>query len=111
MGASGDATGDLLEVQVHTPGVATRQDQTGGLAMSRTDCAEDIGRFGFLVLRRPRPAAAAGPTPGDLGLLPDPGLVGPPELYGRTERQTCLDRRQLGGEVFLKSSIATSFWR
>jgi hypothetical protein len=51
-------------------GASRRQRQQG-----------DVGRhdqFG----RRAR--AALGPEPGELGLLPDPGFILPPQLYGRS---------------------------
>jgi len=67
-------------VQVHRRDVAEGQDQSRRLAFGRTDRAEDIDRLGSLVARGDRPRSAPGPTPGDLVLLPDPGLVGEPDF-------------------------------
>jgi len=78
--AWGDLSGDLGEVQVHGFGVAGGQDERGSLAISRADRAENIGRSGALIVRRRGPRAASCPAPGDLVLLPDPGLVCEPNL-------------------------------
>ncbi len=40
----------------------------------------------------------------------DAGLVLPPQLYARSLWELPLDLRQTGGEAFLKSAIAPSFW-
>ena len=45
------------------------------------DRPEDVGRGGSLVFRGARPRAPFGPSPGDLVLLADAGLVGEPDLY------------------------------
>ena len=73
---------DLVQVPLHGQGVAARQDEGGTDAALWADGAEDVGGLGPLVMgcRRARPPP--GPTPCDLVLLPDPGLVLPPDLYG-----------------------------
>ena len=60
---------------LHGLGVAAWQHETGPDAPGRTDCAEEIGRFGALVLRRGGSGAAPCPAPRELGLLPDPGFI------------------------------------
>jgi hypothetical protein len=62
-------------VQVHSVGVAERQDEAGGFALLRADRAEDVGRFGALIVRCRGTCSALRPSPRDLVLLPDPGLV------------------------------------
>jgi len=64
-----------------------------------------------LVVRGGRPGAAAGPAAGDLVLLPDPGLVGEPDLYGGgLDALRAGDLVQHGGEGLLKSATAPSAW-
>ena len=101
VGAGGDLRGDLLEVPLHGAGVASGQDQGGAGTSCRTDRAEDVGRLGTLVMRRPRSRSPARPAPGDLVLLADPGLVLEPQLYGRAGREPVADRRDRLGEAFL----------
>ena len=96
-------------MQVHRRDVAEGQDQPRRLAFGRTDRAEDIDRLGPLVARGDRPRAAPGPTPGDLVLLADAGLVGEPDLYALARRLAGRDLRQAGGEVFLKTAAASGF--
>jgi hypothetical protein len=42
--------------------------------------------------------------------LPNARLVLPPQLYLGVLREAVPDRRHLGGEVFLKASMANAFW-
>lgn len=49
-----------------------------------------------------------GPSTGQLVLLPDAGLILEPDLDLDTRADLFLDRRQFGGEVFLKFSIASA---
>ncbi len=107
MGIGGDGLGYLGEVQVHRRGVAEGQNQPRRLAFGRTDRAEDVGRLGALIVRGRRPRTAQGPTPGDLVLLADPGLVLEPDLYALARRLAGRDRRQTGREVFLKAAAAS----
>ena len=59
-------------------------------------------------LSRFLPKSSRYTSPRDLVLLPDPGLVLEPYLYGRTSREGCFDLVQLGGKApFLKASIAS----
>ena len=102
-----DLRGDLGQVKVHRPGVASRRDERGSLAVLRTDRAEDIGRGGSLVFGRARARAALGPTPGDLVLLADARLVREPYFYGAgIDALLPRDFVQAPGETFLKSSMA-----
>lgn len=109
VGVGGDRLGYLGKMQVHRRDVAERQDQLGRLAFGRTDRAEDVGRLGALIARRDRPRAAPGPTPGDLVLLADAGLVGEPDLYALARRLAGRDLRQTVGEGFLKTAAASGF--
>jgi hypothetical protein len=103
--------GDLGEVQAHCLCVAARQDETRTFAVLGANGTEDVGRGGALIRRRRRPRAALRPTPRDLVLLADAGLVGEPDLYMlRREGLLVRDRLQACGEAFLKSSIAPATW-
>ena len=56
-------------------------------------------------------AAAPRPAAGDLVFLADTGFILEPYLYGRVARKGRFDLCQLGCKaLFLKSSIAYSFW-
>ena len=110
MGPGRDLGGDLLEVPLHGPGVASRQHQGGPGAACRADGAEDVDRLGALVVRGAGPGPATRPAPGDLVLLADPGLVLEPDLYGRAGRELIADLRRRVREVFLNASIAGPFW-
>lgn len=85
---------------LHGLGVAAWRHETGTDAPGRTDRAEEIGRLGALVLRRRGSGAAPGPAPRELGLLPDPGFVLPPDLYVRVGRERCSDLLYLSWETF-----------
>src|SRR3954468_5521607 len=71
---------NLLQVQGHALGRAAGQNQARALALGRTDGPEEVGRGGPLVLGGGRARAAFGPASRDLVLLPDPGLIGEPDL-------------------------------
>ena len=109
VGIGGDGLGDFGKMQVHRRDVANGQDQASTLAFGRTDGAEDVGRLGPLIVRGDGTCAALGPTPGDLVFLADPGLVLEPDLYARAGRLAVRDRRQAGGELFLKAAAASGF--
>ena len=109
MGAWPHLGGDFVQVPLHGLGVAAGQDEGGADPALGTDGAENVGRFGALIVRRPRPTAAPGPAPRDLVLLADAGFVLPPDFYLGVCRQPGSDRLQFGGEAFLKSSTANSF--
>src|SRR4051794_16276147 len=100
---------DLGEVEAHRLSVAVRQDEAYGLARLGTDSAEDVGRRRPLVMRRRGSGAAPGPTPGDLILLPNSGLVGEPDLYGAGgDAFRARDFLQEGGKGLFKRSTAPS---
>src|SRR3954466_5872075 len=101
--------GDLVQVQGHALGRAARQNQASALAVSRADRAEDVSRLGSLIFRRCGASAAFGPAPRDLVLLPDPGLIGKPDLERLAAGLGLCDLLQTGGEVFLKAATAASF--
>jgi len=110
MGAGVDGFADLGEMQIHRRGIAPRHDQPRALAFGGADGTEYVSPLGALVVRCAGPGSLAHPTSSDLVLLPDPRLVLPPQLYFSASRETGPDFLHLGGEVFLKSSIANSFW-
>ena len=99
--------GDFGEVQVHRLGVAGGQDERGSLAIAGADSPEDVGGSGALIVRRRGPRSPSCPAPGDLVLLPDPGLVPEPDLYPvAIDPLVARDRVQALGERFLKASTA-----
>src|SRR5215210_3974087 len=63
------------------------------------------GRVPRLAQRRVIPACAGT----SLVLLPDPGLIGEPDLEGLAAHRLC-DRLQTGREVCLKAATAASFF-
>src|SRR6266436_4900910 len=88
-----------------------QRDERGALAVLGADGAEDIGRGGTLIVRCRGSRAAPGPASGDLVLLPDPGLVGRPDLYrGRIDLLVARELVHNCGEAFLKASMAPSAW-
>ena len=95
---------------LHGLGVAARQNETGTDPAFGADSAEDVGRLGALVMGCLRPRATLRPAARDLVLLTDARFVLPPNLYRGASTDCRADRRQLGGEGFLKSSSANSFW-
>ncbi len=109
MGAGIDGSADLSEMRLHRLGVAIGHDQTGTFGLCGTDGAEDVGPFGTLVVRRPRARTALGPSAGELVLLTYAGFVLPPQLNFDAFREFRADLSQLGGEVFLNASSASSF--
>jgi hypothetical protein len=95
-------------VQVHRVGIAERQDKAGGLAFLWADRSEDVGRSGALIVRCRGSRSALGPSPRDLVLLPDTGLVLEPDFYRRAAWEGRFDLVQLGSKApFLKASIAS----
>src|SRR4051812_28036777 len=106
-----DRLRNLLQVQGHALRGAAGQNHARALALSRTDGPEEVGRGGPLVLGGGRARAAFGPAPRDLVLLPDPGLIGEPDLDHLAMSLGLRKLLQTGGEVFLKAETAASFWR
>jgi hypothetical protein len=103
-----DRCADLLKVILHCGGITPGHDKGGALALRRANGAEDIGRDRALVVGSPGTRAALGPSTGQLVLLTDAGLILEPDLDLDTRADLFLDRRQFGGEVFLKFSIASA---
>ena len=107
MPAGGDLGGDLGEVQVHRLDVAGGQDESSTFAFLGADGTKNVGGSRALVARCCWPCAAFGPTPGDLVLLADAGLVGEPDFYLTGIDALVLgDFVQTGGKTFLKSAMA-----
>lgn len=111
VGAGSDVQGDLCQVQDHGVGVAERQNEAGRLALLRAYRAEDVCGFGALIVRCRGSRSPLRPSPRDLVLLADPGLVLEPDLYRCAARKGRSDFVQLGGKApFLKASIASGSW-
>lgn len=109
MSAWSYGSADLGQVQAHRCRVAAGQNEPRTFAMPGTDGAEEVGGSGALIARRRRPCASLGPAPGNLVLLPNPGLITEPDLYvGRSDAFLTRNFVQDGGETFLKCSIAPS---
>src|SRR5260370_4711827 len=102
--------GDLGQMQSHRSGIAARQDKTGPGSSCRADGAEDVGRACPLIVwgRGPRPAPC--PSPGDLVLLADPGVVLKPDLYRLARCVALGDLVEALGEVFLNAARASASW-
>lgn len=98
------------QMECHGRRRTARQHQGGSLALGWADGAEDVGRAGALVVRRAQPRATACPATGDLVLLPDPGFVLEPDLYGLACGLARRDLRQDRGEVFLNAEVAPLSW-
>ena len=109
MGARPHLGRDFIKMPLHRFGVAAGQDEGSADTASRTDGAEDIGRFGALVHGCRRPGSPFCPAPRQLGFLTDPGFILPPDFYFGAGRERAAQGCQLGWEVFLKSSTANSF--
>ena len=70
---------------------------------------EELRPGGAVVVRRASPVPAGAPTPGELVLLADAGLVLPPELYALAGMRGA-DFRQTLRETFSKASTASGSW-
>src|SRR5690606_31207098 len=110
VGARRHGGSDLNEMQRHSLGVASRQDERRAFAFGRADRPVDIGRTRPLILWRRRPCSASGPATRNPVLLADPSFILPPQLYWRAGRERRPDRCQLGWEVFLKEGMASVSW-
>jgi hypothetical protein len=109
--AGGHFGGGFGDVQVHRLGVAGGQDERGSLAIAGADSPEDVGGSGALIVRRRGPRSPSCPAPGDLVLLPDPGLVPEPDLYQvAIDPVVARDRVRRWGNVFAKASTAPAAW-
>jgi hypothetical protein len=63
-----------------------------------------------LVVRCRGSRSAPRPSPGDLVLLTDPGLVLEPDLYRLARRVALGDLVEARGEVFLNAAMASASW-
>lgn len=104
-----DVEGDFLEMHAHRLAVAAGHYDASGFAFGGADRAKDPCRGAPLIAWSRRARAPLCPAPGELGLLPDPGFVLPPQLYGRSLGEALADLRQTGGEAFLKMAMSSSF--
>jgi hypothetical protein len=96
-------------MQSHGGGIAARQNKAGGDPLGRANGPEDVGRARPLIVRCRGARPALRPSPGDLVLLSDPGLVLKPDFYRLACRVALGDLVEAGGEVFLNAaSVAAS---
>jgi len=95
---------------LHGLGVTARQDKGCTDAALRADGAEYPGRLRALINERSGPTSPWRPAPGGFGFLTDPSFVLPPDFYPGVDWEPVAELRHFGGEVFLKSSMANSFW-
>src|SRR3982750_223744 len=80
-------------------------------AVGGGDSPEDVGGSAGLIVRVRGQGSPSCPAPGDLVLLPDPGLVPEPDLYPvAIDPLVARDRVQALGEGFLKASTAPAAW-
>ncbi len=110
MGARGHGSRDFRQMQRHRGGIAAWQDEAGGAPLGRADGAEDVGRASALIVRRRGSRPAPRPSPGDLVLLANPGLVLEPDLYRLARRVAPGDLIEARGEVFLNAAMASASW-
>ena len=109
MGSRRHRSGDLGQMQSHGGGIAARQNKAGGDPLGRANGPEDVGRARPLIVRCRGARPALRPSPGDLVLLSDPGLVLKPDFYLLACRVAIGDLVEAGGEVFLNAaSVAAS---
>ena len=107
MSARSDFGCDLIEVKLHSFGVAGRQHEGGAGSAFGADRTEQIGRLGALIVNGARARALSGPAIGQLVLLADPHLVLAPHFYRCARRKLSADLGHAGGKVFLNASMAS----
>ena len=111
MGAGFDGAG---EMGVERVCVGPGHDKPARLAFLRAYGGEDTGQGRSAVPGRGGSRAAFRPSPGDLVLLSDAGLVPPPDFDPDTVTEPGADLFQAFGEVFLNASMASrsrAWWR
>ena len=108
MGAGGDGLRDFFQMQGHGGGVAAWQNEAGGGSLGWADGTEDVGRARALIVRRRGPCPAPRPSPGDLVLLTDPGLILKPHLYRLAGCLAPGDLVETLGEFFLNAAMASA---
>ncbi len=108
MGAGFDGEGDLFEMGVQRVCVGVGHDDPARLAFLRAYGGEDAGRGRSPVPGRGGARAAFRPSPGDLVLPPDAGLVPPPDFDLDTVIDPGAYLPQAFGEVFLNVAGAAS---
>jgi hypothetical protein len=110
MSAALNYKADLMKMRLHGRRIAIGHDEAGAFAFRRADGAENVSPLRALIVRSTRAGSALGPAAGYLVLLANAGFVLKPDLDLCAGCKPLLDRRQLGGEVFLKSAIASVSW-
>src|SRR6516162_1700543 len=100
---------DLIEVKLHSFGVASRQHEGGAGSAVGADRTEQIGRLGPLIVGGTGARAFHGPAVGQLVLLTHPHLILEPDFYRCVGCELRTDFRHTLGEVFLNASMASAF--
>src|SRR5208337_3074567 len=103
-----DVAGDLDQVQRHDLGVGGRHDEGGRGAPLRADGAEEIGPLIALVARGSGARSALRPDPGQRALLADARFILEPDFKRLALGFVGKPLQNLGGEVFLNASWASS---
>jgi len=97
----------LGQMDFHRLAVAMRHDDTSPLALGGADSAEYPCGGPPHIAGRDRSGSPFCPAAREFGLLADPCLVLPPQLYGRAFGEGFADLRQTGGELFLKTVMSS----
>lgn len=105
MGSPCYTTCNLVDMQLHAGRPGKGQHQTCRLAECGADGAEQPGIFIALIGRLAWSGATPCPLPDKTVLLPDAGLVLPPELDPSSPGQMSCVSAQDRGEVFLNASM------
>lgn len=108
MSAAFNSGADLVQMCLHGVRVAPGHDETGAFPFCRADGAENISPLCALIMRGAGTRSSPRPAAGNLVFLPNSGFILEPDFYLRASSKPVLDRRQRGGEVFLKFSMACS---
>ena len=106
MGFGIDLLADLLEVEVHGPGIGLWYDPCRADTSGWADGPEKIGPGIALVAGLARSASALGPDPGQRALLADTRFILPPDFDGLVSGRFRDGRGDQIGEVFLCVSWA-----
>ena len=109
MGFASDVFADLIEVQLHGPGVGGWQHQRCSRAALGTDGSEQIGVLVALIGKQAWSRAFPGPDAYPPILLSNPCFVLKPNLDRCALRQVGYMGCERVGEVFLKALITSGF--
>lgn len=106
MSAAFNRGADLAKMRLHGVSVTPRHDETSTFPFCRADGAKNVSPLCALIMRGAGTCSSPRPAAGNLVFLPNSGFILEPDFYLRGSSKPVPDRCQLGGEVFLKSSMA-----